>query len=188
MAQEPLWYYLEGQDVRGPVAAAQLRQMARARQIHPNTQICKAGTEEWMEASRLRLEFGAPGGGMMGATAHAGGGAGAPGFPGASEQSAVGGEHNLFSPTWILDFRFKKFVTPQIVRVYWILYVAAVILATIYITVMLFRSIIYTRPVDWIYPIAFFLGEMLGILMSMLMFRMLLEFFMNFFYMSRRDD
>ena len=25
MAQEPLWYYLEGQDVRGPVATAQLQ-------------------------------------------------------------------------------------------------------------------------------------------------------------------
>lgn len=207
MSQEPLWYYLEQGQVIGPVSAVQLRQMAKAGQLTPQTQVCRQGTQDWMEAARLRMEFRGPAMPASAAPAPAAvqpavapqgyaptpDPAGYGTLPTDPRQAlamarSIGGEHNLFNPRWMLDFRFEKFVTPQIVQVIWLVWIVltglSVVSSTLFTLYVVIRAIRF--PEVWIISLLYLLLSLLGTLLATLFVRVVLEFLINMFHLARQ--
>ena len=54
------WYYLEGAETRGPVAAAEIVRMIQAHQLDPATQVAQAGWPQWSPASAALSHLLAP--------------------------------------------------------------------------------------------------------------------------------
>jgi len=52
--QDSGWYYLEGGETRGPVAAAQLRRLFQAGQLGPDTLLWRPGMQDWQSARALQ--------------------------------------------------------------------------------------------------------------------------------------
>jgi len=54
------WYYMENEQVQGPVSASQLQQLAGLGRITPTTQVRKGAAGPWVEANRVKgLSFAA---------------------------------------------------------------------------------------------------------------------------------
>ena len=51
------WYYLVNNEQQGPVSSAELKQMATAGQIQPDTLIWKEGLDDWVSAQRIKGLF-----------------------------------------------------------------------------------------------------------------------------------
>jgi RsiW-degrading membrane proteinase PrsW (M82 family) len=60
MAPPDQWYYLEGSQTRGPVAASQIVQMIRAGTLPAATQVAQAGWPQWSPASAALASLLAP--------------------------------------------------------------------------------------------------------------------------------
>jgi hypothetical protein len=183
MPQETLWYYLEAGKVLGPVTVAQLQQMGRAGRLTQQSQICREGTQDWVELSRLRLDLRAvpppvateipPPEPTVPASA-------------AAFSRSIGSEHSLFDPGWVFDWRFQKFVTPQIVQAVWLLWLVGAMLGLGVSVVLTVIGLVQLPLSASIVSILTLMGTFLGTILSTMLLRMSLEFLINMFQMARQ--